>query len=164
MADWTKEPMERVEGEVIQPTPDQEHQQTRGATTPAGNAIEGEKKEGIFTRFVVKPVKAVGRCIRGASTTTKVVVAGAIGLGAGYAIHKFIGDDRDDDTIDLTISLPVSVLNEDQTALADNAVVDIPEIPETDTDEIDEAVGRMSDAVEQIIAPATEAVTMDVTE
>lgn len=163
MADWTKEPMERVEGEVIPPTPDQE-QQTGGATTPAGNAIEGKKKEGIFTRFVVKPAKAVGRCIRGASTTTKVVVAGAIGLGAGYAIHKFIGDDHDEDTIDLTLSLPVSVLNEDQTALADNVVVDFPEIPETDTDEIDEAVGRMSDAVEQIIAPATEAVTMDVIE
>ena len=149
-----------MEGEVIPPTPDQE-QQTGGVTTPAGNAIETEKKEGFFTRFVVNPAKAVGRCIRGASTTTKVVVAGAIGLGAGYAIHKFIGDDHDGDTVDLTLSFPASMISEEQTALTDNVVAEIPEIPEMDTDEIAEATGRMSDAVEQIIAPVE---AMDVTE
>lgn len=163
MADWTKEPMERVEGEVIPPTPDQE-QQTGGATTPAGNAIEAEKKEGFFTRFVVNPVKKGVHAVVHAPTAVKIGAAAVLGAAAGVAYCKFTGDDRDDDTIDLTLSLPVSVLNEDQTALADNVVVDFPEIPETDTDEIDEAVGRMSDAVEQIIAPATEAVTMDVTE
>lgn len=163
MADWTKEPMERVEGEVIPPTPDQE-QQTGGATTPAGNAIEAEKKEGFFTRFVVNPVKKGVHAVVHAPTAVKIGAAAVLGAAAGVAYCKFTGDDRDDDTIDLTLSLPVSVLNEDQTALADNVVVDFPENPETDTDEIDEAVGRMSDAVEQIIAPATEAVTMDVTE
>lgn len=163
MADWTKEPMERVEGEVIPPTPDQE-QQTGGATTPAGNAIEAEKKEGFFTRFVVNPVKKGVHAVVHAPTAVKIGAAAVLGAAAGVAYCKFTGDDRDDDTIDLTLSLPVSVLNEDQTALADNVTVDFPEIPETDTDEIDEAVGRMSDAVEQIIAPATEAVTMDVTE
>ena len=109
----------------------------------------------------MNPAKAVGRCIRGASTTTKVVVAGAIGLGAGYAIHKFIGDDHDGDTVDLTLSFPASMISEEQTALTDNVVAEIPEIPEMDTDEIAEATGRMSDAVEQIIAPVE---AMDVTE
>lgn len=160
MANWTKN-VERVEGEVVS-TPDQE-QQTGGATTPAGNAIEAEKKEGFFTRFVVNPAKAVGRCIRGASTTTKVVVAGAIGLGAGYAIHKFIGDDHDGDTVDLTLSFPANMISEEPMAPTDNVVAEIPEIPEAvDADEIAEATGRMSEAVEQIIAPAVEAETMDV--
>lgn len=150
MANWTKN-VERVEGEVVS-TPDQEQQ--TGATTPAGNAIEAEKKEGIFTRFVVNPAKAVGRRVRGASTTTKVVVAGLLGLGTGYAIHKFIGDDHDGDTVDLTLSFPASMISEEPTALTDNVVAEIPEIPETvDADEIAEATGRMSDAVEQIIAP-----------
>lgn len=162
MANWTKN-VERVEGEVIPPTPDQE-QQTGGATTPAGNAIEAEKKEGFFTRFVVNPVKKGVHAVVHAPTAVKIGAAAVLGAAAGVAYCKFTGEDEDGDTIDLTLSLPVSVLNEDRTALADNVTVDFPEIPETDTDEIDEAVGRMSDAVEQIIAPATEAVTMDVTE
>lgn len=162
MANWTKEEnINRVEGEVIPPTPDQE-QQTGGAATPAGNTIEAEKKEGFFTRFVVNPVKKGVHAVVHAPTAVKVGAAAVLGVAAGVAYSKFTGDDRDEDTIDLTLSLPVSVLNEDQTALAENVVVGIPEIPETDADEIDEAVGRMSDAVEQIIAPVE--ATMDVTE
>ena len=163
MANWTKT-VERVEGEVVS-TPDQEQQQTAGATTPAGNAIEAEKKEGFFTRFVVNPVKKGVHAVVHAPTAVKIGAAAVLGAAAGVAYCKFTGEDEDGDTIDLTLSLPVSVLNEDQTALADNVTVEIPEIPETvDADEIAEATGRMSDAVEQIIAPATEAVTMDVIE
>lgn len=162
MADWTKtDTINRVEGEVIPPTPDQE-QQTGGATTPAENTIEAEKKEGVFSRFVVNPVKKCVHAVVHAPTAVKVGAAAVLGVAAGVAYSKFTGDNQDEDTIDLTLSLPVSVLNEEQTALADNVVVGIPEIPETDKDEIDEAVGRMSDAVEQIIAPVE--AEMDVTE
>lgn len=161
MANWTKETVNRVEGEVIPPTPDQE-QQTGGATTPAGNTIEAEKKEGVFSRFVVNPVKKCVHAVVHAPTAVKVGAAAVIGVAAGVAYSKFTGDNQEEDTIVPTLSLPVSVLNEEQTALANNVVVGIPEIPETDKDEIDEAVGRMSDAVEQIIAPVE--AEMDVTE
>lgn len=161
MANWTKETVNRVEGEVIPPTPDQE-QQTGGATTPAGNTIEAEKKEGVFSRFVVNPVKKCVHAVVHAPTAVKVGAAAVIGVAAGVAYSKFTGDNQEEDTIIPTLSLPVSVLNEEQTALADNVIVGIPEIPETDKDEIDEAVGRMSDAVEQIIAPVE--AEMDVTE
>lgn len=162
MANWTKETINRVEGEVIPPTPGQE-QQTGGATTPAGNAIEAEKKEGFFTRFVVNPVKKGVHAVVHAPTAVKIGAAAVLGAAAGVAYCKFTGDDHDGDTVDLTLSFPASMISEEQTALTDNVVAAIPEIPETvDADEIAEATGRMSDAVEQIIAPATEA--LEVTE
>ena len=94
MANWTKETLNRVEGEVIPPTPDQE-QQTGGATTPAGNTIEAEKKEGVFSRFVVNPVKKCVHAVVHAPTAVKVGAAAVLGVAAGVAYSKFTGDNQD---------------------------------------------------------------------
>lgn len=145
MANWTKETVERVEGEIV--SDGKENQ----AQTPNGNPIgPEEKKKGFFAKAGDAAV-SFGKRLWHAPTWAKVAVGSAVGLGAGYLIGKLTGQEQED-TQDF---VPVRI---DWTT--EEEVPEIPEIPEmpaveeiTDADEISAATERLSDAVEQIIAP-----------
>lgn len=153
MANWTKtDTVERVEGEIVN---DGKENQTQ---TPNGNTIEPEEKKKGFFETIGGACASVGRAVWHAPTWAKVAVASAFGLGTGYLIAKFTGQEQED----TQEFIPVRI---DWT---DEEVHEIPEIPEmpaveeiADAEEISAATERLSDAVEQIIAPATEA--MEVT-
>lgn len=153
MANWTRNnaTVERVEGEIVNDGKEVQPQ------TPNGNTIEPEEKKPGFFQKAGDALASFGKRLWHAPTWAKVAFGSAVGLGAGYAIAKFTGQEQDE----AEEFVPVRIeWTED--------VPEIPEIPEMPVEEITnvteeaaEATARLSSAVEQIIAPTLDEATTE---
>lgn len=150
MANWTRNnAMPRVEGEVVN--------DGAGNQTPNGNPIGPEEKKPGFFAKIGDAAVSFGKRLWHAPTWAKVAFGSAVGLGAGYAIGKLTGTEQED----TQEFIPVRIEWTEE---------DVPEIPEMpiQTEEIADvaeeaaaATARLSDAVEQIIAPTLDEVTTE---